>query len=171
MTVRTGAASIDDLWLLSIDDEVTARPLLQTQFSEYGGRISPDGRWLAYNSNESGRREVYVQAFPALGNKVQVSINGGFQPVWAANGKELFYRGEGNLMVVTVVPDETFAVTSPKPLFPDEYAMKRGIQMGYDVSKDGKRFLMIKSEAQRLTNLNVVFNWFDELRRLAPEGK
>jgi serine/threonine-protein kinase len=165
------ATSSDDLWLLSIDDEITARPLLQTRFSERLGRISPDGRWLAYNSNESGRQEVYVQAFPGLGNKVPISANGGSQPVWAADGKELFYRGEGNLMVVTVVPGETFAVTSPQPLFPDHYAVQTGTHTGYDVSKDGKRFLMIKSKAPQLTNLNVAFNWFEEVKRLAPEGK
>ncbi len=159
----------DDLWLLRLDDEISARPLLQTQFSEFGGRISPDGRWLAYTSDESGNYEVYVQAFPALGHKVQVSTNGGSQPVWARDGKELFYRGEGQIMAVTVAPGETFVITSPNPLFPDHYDLPAVKHTGYDVATAGKRFLMIQGEGRR-TNLNVVFNWFDEVKRLAPES-
>ncbi|MFQ5653022.1 MAG: protein kinase, partial [bacterium] len=137
--------TLDDLWLLSLGDEISARPLLQTQFSEWGGRISPNGRWLAYTSDESGRNEVYVRAFPEMDSKVQVSANGGSQPVWAANGQELFYRGEGHIIAVTVVPGKNFAVTSPNQLFSDQYALRIEKHTGYDVSRDGNRFLMIES--------------------------
>ena len=170
VTVRDPGTQ-DDLWLLSLADEVSARPLLQTQFNELGGRVSPDGRWLGYSSNESGRNEVYVQAFPALGNKVQVSTNGGTQPVWASNGKELFYRGEGHVMAVTVASSERFAVISPKKLFPDQYALQGGTHTGYDVTVDGKRFLMIQGDPVEVTSLNVVVNWFGEVKHLAQEGK
>ncbi|MFQ5652923.1 MAG: protein kinase, partial [bacterium] len=159
---------LDDIWLIRLDDEISARPLLQTQFTEFGGRISPDGVWFAYTSDESGRNEVYIQAFPDLGDKVQVSTNGGSQPVWAPNGKELFYRDADHVMAVSVVPGKEFAVTSPKQLFSDQYTLRVGRHTTYDVSKDGKRFLMIQSDAQGRTSLNVVFNWFEEVRRLAP---
>lgn len=91
--------------------------------------------------------------------------------VWAANGKELFYRGEDHVMAVNVMPGETFAVTSPKQLFPDQYTIQIQKHTGYDVSKDGKRFLMVRGDPRTLTNLKVVFNWFEEVKRLAPEGK
>ena len=163
--------TLDDLWLISLEDEISAQPLVQTQFHEFGGRISPDGRWLAYTSRESGRNEVYVQAFPALGNKTQVSTKGGSQPVWARNGKELFYRGEGKVMAVTVTPGESFAITLPKALFADQYLNPAAKHTSYDVSRDGKRFLMLQSGTQNRTSLNVVFNWFEEVKRLAPRGK
>ncbi|MCG8606795.1 protein kinase, partial [bacterium] len=162
--------TVEDLWLIKIGDKTAARPLLQTQFSEYGGRISPDGNWLAYTSNESGRYEVYVRAFPDMDNKVQVSANGGFQAIWAANGQELFYRDADHVFAVRVVPGKKFAVTSPKKLFSDPFALKRGIHTQYDVSRDGKRFLMIESDPRGRTSLKVVFNWFEELKRLAPAG-
>ena len=163
--------TLEDLWLLNLGDEISARPLLQTQFSEFGGRISPDGRWFAYTSDESGRNEVYVRAFPDMNNKVQVSAKGGSQPVWAANNKELFYRGEGHLMAVTVTPGESFVLTSPKPLFTDLYPNPALKHTSYDVAKDGKRFLMLHGDVHGGTSLNVVFNWFDEVKRLAAEAK
>lgn len=162
--------TLEDIWLLNLGDEIAARPLLQTQFNEYGGRISPDGLWLAYTSDESGRNEVYVRAFPDMKKKVQVSAKGGSQPVWAANGKELFYRGEGHLMAVAVTPGETLVLTSPKPLFTDQYANPAVKHTSYDVARDGKRFLMLQGEVYGGTSLNVVFNWFDEVKRLAPGG-
>ncbi len=105
-----------------------------------------------------------------MDDKVQVSPNGGTQPVWAASGKELFYRGEGHVMAVSVLPRKKFAVTPPKKLFPDQYADRGGRHTGYDVARDGKRFLMIESGAQSGTSLNVVFNWFEEVKRLALVG-
>jgi Tol biopolymer transport system component len=165
-------ATGDDLWLISLEDEISAQPLLQTRFNEFGGRLSPDGRWLAYTSNESGRLEVYVQAFPVLGTKTQISINGGSQPVWAATAKELFYRGEGHLMAVSITYGETFTISLPKPLFTDHYMNPAAKHTSYDVASDGERFLMLRSDAQNnVTSLNVVFNWFEEVKRLAPEGK
>jgi len=164
--------TLDDLWLISLEDEISAQPLVQTQFHEFGGRISPDGRWLAYTSRESGRNEVYIQAFPALGNKSQqVSIKGGSQPVWALDGKELFYRGEGQVMAVTVTPGEKCPITLPKALFADQYLNPAAKHTSYDVSRDGKRFLMLQGDAKGRTSLNVVFNWFEEVKRLATEGK
>ncbi len=103
-------------------------------------------------------------------NKVQVSAKGGSQPVWTANGKELFYRGEGHLMAVSVTPGETFVLTSPKPLFTDRYANPAERHTSYDVAKDGKRFLMLHGDVHGGTSLNVVFNWFEEVKRLAPGG-
>ena len=95
--------------------------------------------------------------------------NGGSEPVWARNGKELFYRGEHHLMAVSVLAGETFAVTSPKQLFPHQDALRIGKHTSYDVARDGKRFLFVQSKVQN-QGLNVVFNWFEEVRRLAPAG-
>ena len=106
-----------------------------------------------------------------MDNKVQVSAKGGSQPVWASNGKELFYRGEGQLMAGTVTPGETFILTSPRPLFTDLYPNPAVNHTSYDVARDGQRFLMLQGDAKGRTSLNVVFNWFEEVKRLATEGK
>ena len=162
--------TLEDIWLLNLGDEIAARPLLQTQFNEFGGRISPDGGWLAYTSDESGQNEVYVRAFPEMDNKVQVSANGGSQPVWASNGTELFYRSPGDMMAVSVTRGETLVLASPKALFSDQFANPGIKHTNYDVSRDGKRFLMLQGDARNLTSLNVVFNWFEDVKRLAPAG-
>jgi len=163
--------TLDDLWLISFEDEISAQSFVQIQFHEFGGRISSDGRWLAYTSRESGRNEVYIQAFSALGNKTQVSIKGGSQPVWALDGKELFYRGEGQVMAVTVKSGKSFVITLSKALFVDQYLNSAAKHTNYDVSRDGKRFLMFQGDVKGRTSLNVVFNWFEEVKRLAPRGK
>ena len=165
-----------DIWVLGLQGNRKPRPFLQTPANEYQPTLSPDGRWLAYASDETGRREVYVRPFPGSGGKVQISTEGGLEPVWARNGRELFYRSGDKMMAAAVETKPTFAAAKPKLLFEGHYeTVIFGFYEGpnYDVSPDGQRFLMIKASEQESapTQLNVVLNWSDELRRLAPSGK
>ncbi len=115
--------------------------------------MSPDGRGLAYQSDESGRFEVYVQPFPELGAKWQISTDGGQDPVWNPNGRELFYCEGDKMMAVSI--ETAPELTAGKPQFLFEGAF----QQRYDVSRDGQRFLMVERVTQEVTEINVVFNW------------
>jgi len=168
-----------DLTVLPIDGDRTPKPLLRTRFSESRARVSPDGRWVAYVSDESGRGEVYVQAFPSLQGKWQVSTGGGVQPVWSRQGSELFYRGQGSLMSVGISSAASFSPGVPRKLFDDRFygsytPAGEGGHTNYDVSPDGRRFLMVKDVADDQTSVApqivVVQNWFEELRRLVPRN-
>ena len=135
--------------------------------------ISPDGRWLAYASNDTNRFEVYVQAFPNLGGKSQISIDGGAEPVWAKSGRELFYRNGDKMMVVTIgAKGDSLDAGAPKLLFEGRFAVSTlsGGDAWYDVSPDGQRFLMMKTEdaPNSATSIVVVQDWMSELKRLAP---
>ena len=164
-----------DLWVLPLEGDRKPQPFLKTPFFEGGAMFSPDGRWLAYTSNESSRYEVYVQPFPATGAKWQVSSGGGQQPVWARNGRELFYlvNNQRKLMAAEISTQPAFSASNPRELFelqrvtgiaPPGYAI-------YDVSPDGQRFLIVQeSEQQQATPINVVLNWFEELKRRVPTG-
>ena len=147
---------------------------LRTPFYESGAKFSPDGRWLAYASDESGRFEIYVQPFPGPGGKLQVSTDGGTEPLWARNG-ELFYRNGNRLMAVETKTDPTFSASTPKLLF--EGPCERGAGAGgtnYAVTGDGQGFVMVKAsgpEGSAPTQINVVLNWFEELKRRVPAAK
>ncbi len=137
-------------------------------------QLSPDGRWLAYASSASGRSQIYVQPFPSLVGKWQISIDGGNAPRWARSGRELFYRNGDQMMAVDIETREGFRAGTPKVLFEGSYSgspapLQPGF--GYDVSPDGRRFLMIKLASKpnpSVEHLNVVENWFEELRRRVP---
>ena len=162
-----------EIWVLRMGDH-KAQPFLQTRFNEAGPRFSPDGRWLAYNSDESGRYEVYVQPYPGPGGKWQISTEGGTEPVWNPNGRELFYRSEDKIMAVDIATQPGFAAGRPRKLFEGRYVETPNPSTTYyDVSPDGQRFLMIKESEQNssATQINVVLNWFEELKRKAPTGK
>jgi Tol biopolymer transport system component len=149
-----------DLWIWSAADRKSF-PLLQTPASESGARVSPDGHWIAYQSNQSGRFEVYVRAFPGPSRSWQVSVDGGTAPVWARNGRELFFRNDNLMMTVDVSTTPVFTAGRPKRLFEGSYLGDTG---SYDIAPDG-RFLMIKHELQALTELVLVQNWFEELKQ------
>jgi eukaryotic-like serine/threonine-protein kinase len=150
-----------------------AQPFLQTPFNEGVPVFSPDGRWLAYVSDESSRFEIYVQPYPGPGGKWQVSTEGGTEPVWNRNGRELFYRSGDKMMAVDITTEPSFAAGKPKVLFTGRYLPTPGTLSNYDVSADGQRFLMIKpgeSVEAAPTQINVVLNWFEELKRRVPSG-
>jgi serine/threonine-protein kinase len=161
-----------DIWVLRLGDR-KAQPFIQTPGNESAPRFSPDGRWLAYISDDSGARETYVQPFPGPGGKWQISTEGGTEPVWNPNGRELFYRSGDKMMVVDITTQPSFSVGKPKLLFEGPYEPTPATFPYYDVSPDGQRFLMLKpaeSAETAPTQINVVLNWFEELKRRVPAG-
>lgn len=156
--------------MLPIDGDRQPRPIIQTPASEVDARLSPDGRWLAYASDESGRYEVYVQPFAGSGGKWQISSDGGREPVWAHNGRELFYRSGEKMMVADVTAQPTFQATTSRLLFQGPYVRTNTISADYDVTPDDQRFLMVQplEQPSPATDFNVVLNWFEELRQRVP---
>jgi Tol biopolymer transport system component len=162
-----------DIWVLRMGDR-KAQPFLQTRFNEAAPRFSPDGRWLAYISDESGRYEVYVQPYPGPGGKWQISTEGGTEPVWNPNGRELIYRSGDKMMAVEITTQPGFAAGRPRMLFEGRYLdAPNPVTANYDVSPDGQRFLITKESEQSssATQINVVLNWFEELKQKVPTGK
>jgi serine/threonine-protein kinase len=164
-----------DIGMLSMEGDRARKPLLQhDKYSEIGPLISPDGRWMAYTSDESGQNEVYVRPFPDVNKgKWQVSTSGGDNPLWSPNGRELFYHSSDSVMAVSVETGPAFSLGTPKALFRGTYV---GLvsDAGWDISPDGKRFLMMK-EPQSTTaaggatmKINIVLNWFEELKQRVP---
>jgi Tol biopolymer transport system component len=169
-----------DIWVLRVGDPSAgsgqvrkAQPFLRTPFTEGAPRFSPDGRWLAYVSNESGRYEIYEQPYPGPGGKRQISAEGGTEPVWNRNGRELFYRSENKMMAVDIATQPSFVAGKPRKLFEGAYLPTAATIQNYDVSPDGQRFLMLKGGEQEaaVTQINVVLNWFEELKQKVPTGK
>ena len=155
----------DDIWLLKMAEDPTAEPFLQTPFNELRAMFSPDGRWMAYQSDVSGRSEIYLCHFPASPGKWQVSTEGGTEARWNPNGRELFYRNGEKLMAVNVDPRGELVLGKPRLLFERPL-----LREGYDVAPDGQRFAMVdQSESDPApTQLNLVLNWFQELERRVP---
>ena len=155
-----------DIGILNLDDR-TAISWMATDANEHSPRFSPDGRLLAYVSDESGREEIYVQAFPGPSERIPVSIDGGREPLWSADGRELFFRYENRVMAVAVTADPAFTVGKPQQLFEGPYARGQGGGHWYDVAPDGQRFVMVRTDHPPL-QLRVVVNWLEELERLVP---
>jgi eukaryotic-like serine/threonine-protein kinase len=167
-----------DIWVLRLSDPSAssgqarkAQAFLRSPSDESAPRFSPDAHWLAYVSDESGRYEIYVQPYPGPGGKWQISTEGGTEPMWNPNGRELFYRSGGKMMVAEISTQPSFAVGRPRMLFEGaKYVPPTGPYPypfpNYDVSPDGQRFLMITGESK--PQINVVLNWFEELKRLVP---
>jgi eukaryotic-like serine/threonine-protein kinase len=161
-----------DIWVMRLSDR-KAEPFLRTPFNEGSPRFSPDGRWLAYASDESGRSEIYVQPYPGPGGKWQISTEGGTEPLWNPTGRELFYRSGDKMMSVDIATRPSFAAGKPRMLFEGRYQPAPVLIDNYDVSPDGQRFLMLKpSESAETapTQINVVLNWSEELKRRVPVG-
>jgi serine/threonine-protein kinase len=155
------------LHLLHLTDGKTRR-WLQTPFAETDGRFSPNGKWLAYTSDQSGSAEVWVRPFPGPGAPVRVSPDGGRDAVWSPDGKELFYLNGLKILSARVVPDVSFRVEAPQTLF--EGGFDPGSERAFDVAPDG-RFVMIENEPNDNTtsaSIVVVLNWTEELRARVP---
>ena len=178
--VREAGAQI---WILNLDDHSPgavngrkAQPFQQGRGFEDAPQFSPDGHWLAYASAESGRQEIYVRPYPGPGGKWQISTEGGTEPVWNPKGRELFYRTGDKMMAVDIDTQAGFVAGKPRQLFEGPYLANPigNARANYDVSADGQRFLMIKSMQQGQavpTQINVVLNWDEELKRLVPVDK
>ena len=166
-----GPGSKWDIWTVRLGEPDSARPFLETRFDEHEPTFSPDGRWIAYVSDETGRNEVFVRSFPDSGAKWSVSSGAGTEPVWSPDGKKLYYRAPAELMVVTVETRPSFSVSRPRAVLEDSFERFPG-QPGfrsYDISPDGERFLVLESgEQTEYDTIYVVLNWFEELERLVP---
>jgi Tol biopolymer transport system component len=163
-----------DLWLLSMDGKRERRAYLESPFKEFGAFFSPDGRWIAYTSSESGRNEVYVRPFPGPGGRVKISSDGGAEPAWSADRKELYYRSGDRLMAVRVETTPVFATAAARVLLTDRYARggDESSPREYDVSPDGTRFLFLKpdeTKEQPITQLRLIANWPALLARAPGE--
>lgn len=143
--------------------------LVQTQFSEYAAALSLDGRWLAYQSNETGRPEIYVRDMSGAGGRWQISTEGGEEPHWSPNGRQLYYRNGSLFMNVVVETTPTFQAGKPVNLFGGIFDLRTNSGITYDVDPNGERFLMIRpAEESNAPSVMIVLNWSDELRRLVP---
>jgi len=148
-----------ELWTLPLFGDRKPVPYLQTKFDEHWGEFSPDGKWIVYASNESGKDEVYVRPFPASGGKVLVSTSGGTQPKWRRDGQEIFYLDPGGELMAAKVKQNgsALAIDAAHPLF---QAHMEGSLHNYDASADGQRFLIVTSTPQKLPSpITVVVNW------------
>jgi serine/threonine-protein kinase len=162
---RSDATSTNrDIWMVPVIGERTPIPLLATASNEKEPRVSPDSKWLAYLSNESGREEVYLRQLAAGSGRVQVSAGGGGEPLWAPDGRRLFYRVADKLMEATLSFTPSLAVTGRRIVFSGPYATDMW-HPNYDVSPDGKSFVMVRpaGESRRLV---LVLNWARELQAL-----
>ena len=154
----------EDIMIARVDGQGSPKALLNSRFDESNGTLSPDGRWLAYTSNESGRSEVYVQAFPTAGERYRVSTDSGFDPRWSQDGKELFFVGGPRMYAVSIRTSPTFAVGTPTVLFTQRQDQAL-LYSGFDVARDG-RFVMVQHDAaERRTPINVITNWVEELKQ------
>jgi eukaryotic-like serine/threonine-protein kinase len=162
-----------DIWVLRLSNR-KAQPFLKTPFNESMPLFSSDGHWLAYVSDESGRWEIYVQPYPGPGGKWQISTDGGMEPVWNRNGREIFYRNGDKMMAVDISTQPSFSAGKPRILFEGRYERTPATGHNYDVSPDGQRFLMLEPSEQEVaapTQINVVLNWCEELKRRVPTEK
>jgi serine/threonine-protein kinase len=171
--IRTNAGNGAALMTVQTSDRKTQLLASNGRFLD-APQFSPDGHWLAYASDESGGREIYVQPYPGPGGKRQISTGGGTEPQWNPNGRELFYRDGDKMMAVDISTQDGFSAGKSHQLFQGHY-LRNGITFArpnYDVSRDGQRFLMLKpiQEHTAPTQINVVLNWTEELKRLVPTG-
>ena len=154
-----------DLSILPLEGDRQPYSWLKSKFNEWGAAFSRDGKWVAYCSDESGQYEIYVRSFPDAGGRRQISTGGGEEVIWPPDGRTLFYREGLKWMSVAVQTQPEFRADAPKAMFEGPYLNVPGVS--YDVAPDGKHFLMIEENQKQspTTQLNVVLNWFEELKR------
>jgi eukaryotic-like serine/threonine-protein kinase len=166
------AGTADDISILSMTGKREVASLIHTSFNERNAEVSPDGHWLAYESDESTLGQIYVQPFPQVNNggRVQISTNGGWKPMWAPNGRELFYFNDNALYGVAVHTTPSFSLGKPVKLFDARLTWQLVSGRFYDISRDGQRFVVIKDPrptnqaAAEAQGLVVVVNWVEELK-------
>ncbi|TFG49234.1 MAG: hypothetical protein E4H38_05265 [Gemmatimonadales bacterium] len=154
--------------------DTVPRTLIQSRFDHYAMALSPDSRWLAYVSEESGAPEVYVRPFPNVDSaRFAISVGGGTEPLWRRDGTELFFRtSRGEMFAVPVKTGRQFEHGTPRRLFSEPGLMQNAYHRGYDVHPDGKRFLMVASlGGMSSRQLNVIFNWRAELQKLQKAAR
>ena len=171
---------VADIRILSLDGELTADQLIQSGNTSGHAMVSPNGRWVAYHSNLSGRMEIYAERFPELGSRQLISTSGGRAPLWSPDGSELFYRSiDGRqVLAVPISLEPTLSAGIAEVLFEGPYVASVAAVRPYHLAPDGERFLMIKAAGgetgdaqQAQAQVVLVLNWAEELRRLAPASQ
>jgi hypothetical protein len=166
---RASAAGASDIWTLSLEGNRKPQPFVASPAIEFGPEFSPDGKWIAYVSNESGTREIYVVRYPGPGARRRVTNGGGVSAAWSRDGRELFYQTSEGLMVVDVGTDPALAFGTPRLLLPGNFMIdsREDGARAYDVSPDGRRFLMLVAQrsATPPPTINVLIDWIAELRK------
>ena len=169
-----------DIAALSMEGDKNRKLLLHEKYNEIQPRISPDGKWMAYTSDESGQNQVYVRPFPDVEEgRWQISREGGDSPLWAPNGRQLYYRSGDAVIAVPVKTEPVFSFETPVVLFQGDYVgssfdLISSDFSSWDISPDGQRFLMMKgsqpSSAENLGSrrINIILNWFEELKERVP---
>jgi len=160
--IDDAGANQADIMYRALEGDTTSHPIAASAAVEAQPRVSPDGKWIAYVTDASGASQVVVQPFPGPGGQVQVSSTGGSEPVWAPDGRRIFYRDGRYVIAASVTTSPAFAVTGRTQLFADQYVFAQAPHPNYDVSSDGKRFLMVKSA--QAPELYVVYGFLSELR-------
>ena len=170
LILRVGVGGGRDIYGLRPGIDSAPVPLIATQFEEYSPSLSPDGRWLAYVSQESGRAEVYVRPFPNVGAaKWQVSTSGGSEPLWAHSGRELFYKNRSaELVAASMETRPEFRVVSSQPLFSVRGYYVENLHTSYAVSLDDRSFIFVRRLGTDEGRLVLVLNWFEELKSKVP---
>jgi serine/threonine-protein kinase len=178
LVTRVGTVGEYDLGLVALEGVAKVQLLIHTKFNEQNGEVSPDGRWLAYQSNESGQDEIYVRPFPAVDEgRWQVSSGGGRHPAWSRNGRELFYTDTKAqaLMAAPVQTTSNFGTGNPAKIVDMRAYITDPTARPYDVSPDGLKFLMVKKStigdrpaSTSSGSMNVILNWFEELKARVP---
>ena len=187
-SIAGGSSTGRDIWVLPLEGERQPQAFLQTSFDESAPVFAPNGQWIAYVSNESGRNEIFVQPYAGPGGKWQISTEGGVEPVWNPNGQELFYRNGGQMMAVEIEVGQastpvssgqagrpvatTFSAGTPTMLFEGAFRSGNVARADYDVTPDGQRFVMVQvGSLLGASQINVVLNWFEELKQRVPVGQ
>jgi len=151
------------IWRVALDSGATPEPVVQTRFDNAGASLSPDGKWLAYVTNETGRDEVYVRPYPGPGGRWPVSLDGGREPLWTGTGSEIIYRVADRVMSAAVRTRPGFEVTGRSTLFTGDYLPEFYRDHNYAVSRDGRTFVMVRSAASSNQTVTVMLNWFDQV--------
>ena len=175
--VRYRAGGNSDIWLLPLDGDRTPRPFLEQPLFQAHAVFSPDGRWLAYMSNEleNGISQIFVQPYPSTGAKYQITTDGGGEPLWSPDGKQLFYYGgNARLMSVQIQTEPKFSFGKPSPLAMTGVLQEIANPRNYDITPDGKQFVVVLAASPNENNqpstrlINVVLNWVEELKQRVP---
>jgi hypothetical protein len=158
------------IWVMRLDGDRTPHHVFPTQAGESDGQVSPDGRWIAYQAPVSSRQEIYVAPFPGPGPRHQVSTDGGTEPLWSREGRELFFQNGARLMGVTVAPGAAFSASTPHVVHEGRFLKSINGNTDSSITRDGARFLRIQQvePEHAITHFDLVLNWFDEARRLVP---
>jgi serine/threonine-protein kinase len=160
-----------DLWVVDVSRDTEPEILVQNPGGQFHAVLSPDGNWLAYASDESGRTQVMIRPFPGPGSATQVSTDGGHEPLWSHDGRELFFRDYTGTRMYTVAIQTSprLRIGRPQLLFTGPFMEGRVYGRNFDVTPDGRRFLMVMdAQPEAVTQIRVVMNWFEELEQLVP---